>query len=114
MLYIQGIGLLSVFHIHKLLDTVNSFCYLGYLLPSVHSTDIPNKITKFIKTLGTINSAMKPSLVQKQTKITIYKTLFQTILTNRCAAWAIRKSEETGITAAETQFMMHPVGEIRK
>jgi hypothetical protein len=114
LLYIQGIGLLSVFHIHKLLDTVNSFCYLGYPLPSVHGKDIPNKVTKFIKILGTINSVMKPSLVQKQTKITIYKTLFRTILTNGHAAWTIRKSEDTGITAAETQFMMHPVGEIRK
>jgi hypothetical protein len=65
---------------------------------------------KFIKTLGTINSVMKPSLVQKHTRITIYKTLFRTILGNGHAAWTIRKSEETRITAAEMQFMTLPAG----
>jgi len=93
--------LISLFHIYKFLETVNSFGYLVYPLFSVPDTDIPNKITKFIKTLGTVNSVMKPSLIQKHTRITIYKTLF------RNTAWTIRKCEETRITAAETQFKMH-------
>jgi hypothetical protein len=60
---------------NKLLQTVTSFSYLGYSLSFTHETDIPNNITKFIKNLDTINSVIKPSLVQKHTKIKIYETL---------------------------------------
>jgi hypothetical protein len=44
---------------NKLLDRVNSFSYLRYSLPSTHDTDIPKKITEFIKTLVNTNSVMK-------------------------------------------------------
>jgi len=53
---------------------------------------------------------MKPSLIQKQTRIKIYKTFALPLLDYRCEAWAIRKSGETRITAAEMQFVMHTVG----
>jgi hypothetical protein len=45
---------------------------------------------------------MKPSPIQKHTRITIYKTHFRNILVFGYAAWTIRKCEETRITAAET------------
>jgi hypothetical protein len=39
----------------KLLESVNSFSYLRYSLSFTYDTGIPNKITKFIETLGTMN-----------------------------------------------------------
>jgi hypothetical protein len=60
---------------NKLLDRVNSFSYLRYSLSSTHNTDIPKKITEFIKTLVNTNSVMKQSLVQEHTRIKIYTIL---------------------------------------
>jgi hypothetical protein len=50
---------------------------------------------------------MKPSLVQKQTRIKIYKTHALPLLDYGCEAWTIRKHDETRITAADMQFMRH-------
>jgi hypothetical protein len=48
---------------------------------------------------------MKPSLLQKHTRIKIYKTLTRPVLACGCEAWTIRKNDETRITAAEMRFM---------
>jgi len=53
---------------NKLLEMVNSFSYLRYSISFTHDADIQNKITKFGKMLGTINSVMKPLLGQKHTQ----------------------------------------------
>ena len=95
---------------NKLLERINSLIYLIYSLSFTRDIDIPTKITKFIQTLGIVKSVMKPSLVQKQMRIKIYKTFALSVLDYGCEAWTISKSGETRITAAESQFMMHTVG----
>ena len=94
---------------NTLLERVNSLIYLRYSLSFTHDIGIPNKITKFIQILGTVNSVMKPSLVQKWTRIKIYKTFVLPVLDYGCEGWTLRKSGETRITAAEMQFGMRTV-----
>jgi hypothetical protein len=74
---------------NKLLARVNSLSYSGYSLSWTYDADIPNRITKFIKTLGIIRSVMKPPLVQKHTVIKIYKILARPILAYGCEACTV-------------------------
>jgi hypothetical protein len=59
LLAFRGKGLVN----NKLLERVNSLIYLRYSLSFTYDIDIPNKISKFVQTLGTVNSVMKPSLI---------------------------------------------------
>jgi hypothetical protein len=52
-----------------------------------------------------INRIFKSSLIQKQTRIEVYKTLARPILTYISEAWTIRKSDRTRITANEMKFL---------
>jgi hypothetical protein len=65
---------------NKILERVNEFNYLGYKLSFVGELDLPGKISKYSKTIGIINNILKPSLVQKHTRIRIYKTLARPVL----------------------------------
>jgi hypothetical protein len=60
--------------------------------------------------MGIINQTFKPSLVQKQTRIKIYKTLSRPILTYGSEAWTICKSDRTRITASEMKFLRRTAG----
>jgi hypothetical protein len=80
---------------------VNEFNYLGYKLSFVGELDLPGKISKYSKIMGVINNVLKPSLVQKQTRIRIYKTLARPMLCYGSEAWTIRKSDKSRITACE-------------
>jgi hypothetical protein len=55
--------------------------------------------------MGIIHQIFKPSLVQKHTRIKVYKTLARPILTYGSEAWPIRKSDTTRITAKEMTFL---------
>jgi len=46
-----------------ILERVNEFIYLGYT--PYQEVDISNKIAEYTQTMGVINNALKPSLVQK-------------------------------------------------
>jgi hypothetical protein len=60
--------------------------------------------------MGIINNVLKPSLVQKHTRIRIYKTLARPMLCYGSEAWTIRKSDESRITACEMKFMRRTAG----
>jgi hypothetical protein len=55
--------------------------------------------------MGIINQIFKPSLVQKHTRIKIYKTLARPILTYGSEVWTICKSDRARITANEKKFV---------
>jgi hypothetical protein len=55
--------------------------------------------------MGIINQIFKHSLVQKHTRIKVYKTLARPILTYGSEAWTICKSDGTTITAIEMKFL---------
>jgi hypothetical protein len=73
------------------LERVNEFKYLGYKLSFVGELDLPGKISKYSKTMGVINNALKPSLVQKHIRIRIYKTLARRMLCYGSEAWLYEK-----------------------
>jgi hypothetical protein len=75
---------------NKILERVNEFNYLGYKL-FMGELDLPAKISKYSKTMAIINNVLKPSLVQKHTRIRIYKTLARQMLCYGSEAGTIRK-----------------------
>ena len=65
---------------NQILERVNVFKYLGFNLSFLEDLDISEKITRYNKSIGIINSVMKPSLVQKHTRMRLYKTLARPVL----------------------------------
>jgi hypothetical protein len=60
--------------------------------------------------MGIINQIPKPSLVQRHTRIKVYKTLARPILNYGSEAWKIRKSGKTRIIANEIKFLRRTAG----
>jgi hypothetical protein len=77
---------------NKILERVNEFNYLCYKLSFVGELNLPGKISKYSKTMGIINNVLKPSLVQKHTRIRIYKTLAHPMLCYGSEAWTKQNS----------------------
>lgn len=98
---------------NTILERVTCFNYLGYSLSLTEDADISNKVAKFLNIIGTINSVLKPNLVQKETRLKIYKTLARPILAYGCEAWTIRARDASRITAAEMRFMRRTAGYTR-
>jgi hypothetical protein len=65
---------------NKILERLNEFNYLGYKLSFVGELDLPGKVSKYSKTMGIINTILKPSLEQKHTCIRIYEPLARPVL----------------------------------
>ncbi|KAJ4425946.1 hypothetical protein ANN_27572 [Periplaneta americana] len=68
------------------------------------------KIQNHNKSMGTINRVLKPSLVQRHTRIRAYKTLARPMLTYGSEAWTICKRDINRITASEMKFMIITAG----
>jgi hypothetical protein len=88
----------------KPVEQVSSFKYLGYNISYEKDVDLSTKILNYNRAMGIINQIFKPSLVQKYTRIKIYKSLARPIITYGSEAWTICKSDRTRITANEMKF----------
>ena len=63
------------------------------------------KISKFLQLKGIINRTLKPSQVQKHTRMKIYNTLALPALLYECETWAIREEDKSRTTSAEMKFV---------
>jgi hypothetical protein len=59
----------------KPVEQVSSFKYLGYNICCEKDIDVSTKILNCNRAMGIINQIFKPPLVQKYTRIKVYKTL---------------------------------------
>jgi hypothetical protein len=91
-------------------EQVSSFKYLGYNISYEKDADISTKILNYNGVMGIINQIFKSTLVQKHTRIKIYKTLSRSILTYGSEAWTVCKSDITRITANEMKFLRRRAG----
>jgi hypothetical protein len=69
-----------------------------------------SKISKFVKVTGVINQVLKPSQVQRHTRLRVYKTLARPVLAYGSEAWTIRKADERRLTTAGMRFMRWTAG----
>jgi hypothetical protein len=90
---------------NKITEQVNTFNYLGCILSYEQENDVSNKLPKFLQIIGIINQVLKPSKVQKQTRLRIYNTLAITTLLHSSETWTLKELDKSRITAAEMKFL---------
>jgi len=86
---------------NKMIERTNNFTYLGYKLSFQGEVDLPQEITTYTKTMGIINEVLKPTLMQKHTRIRLYKTLARPGLCYGSEAWTIRKGDSSRLEPAK-------------
>jgi hypothetical protein len=79
---------------NKITEQVNTFNYLGCTLSYEQEKDATKKLSKFLKITGIINQVLKPSKVQKQTKLQIYNTLAIPTLLYSSEAWTLKEQDK--------------------
>jgi hypothetical protein len=60
--------------------------------------------------MGVINDVLKPSLVQKHTRMRFYETSAWSLLYNGREAWTAKKQNIDRVTDCETKFMARAEG----
>jgi hypothetical protein len=87
---------------------ISSFKYLGYNISYGKDIHISTKILNYNRVMRIINQIFKFSLVQKHTRIEVYRILARPILTYGSEAWTFRKSDR--ITASEMKILRRTAG----
>ena len=72
----------------------------------MHST----KTSKIAQTLGTINNTFIPAVVQKFSRIKVYKTQVLSILLYASEIWTLRKKEEKRFSSIDTESFRRTAG----
>ncbi|XP_067138864.1 uncharacterized protein [Centruroides vittatus] len=72
--------------------------------------DINNQLTKFLQILRIINNTLKPHLVQKHSRLKLYKTLAIPTLLYGSKIWVLKKKDIKRLQAAEMRFMRRTAG----
>jgi len=83
---------------------INTFSYLGCSISYQNDKDITVNISKFLQVMGIINRTLKPSQVQKHTRLHIYNTLALPTILYRCETSGIREEDKTRMSV-EIKFM---------
>jgi hypothetical protein len=95
----------------KPIEQLSSFKYLGYNISHKRDIDVSTKLLNYNRVMR-INQIFKLSLVQKHTRIKVYKTS-KTNLNVGSEAWTICKSYTTGFTANEMKILRRTAGYIK-
>jgi hypothetical protein len=79
---------------NMILEQVNTFKYLGCNISYQEEKDIHSKITIFLQILGILSNTLKPNLVQKSTRLKLYKTLALPTLLYDSEIWKIKERDK--------------------
>jgi hypothetical protein len=74
--------------------------------------DIDNKLYKYLKITGIIDSVFRPQKTPKKTRIELYNTLAIPVFLYGSESWTIQARDATRITAAEMKCMRRTAGYI--
>lgn len=88
----------------KMIEQVNSFTYLGCDLSYISSTDVENKLNKFLRLIGTIKRTLI-NKVDRQTVLKFYKTLAIPTLLYGSETWILTRAQQRRIEAAEMRLL---------
>ena len=97
---------------NTIIEQVNSFNYLGNLIPYEKEVDIDNKSSTYLKVTNITNNVFRPQktlkktkikLCLKKTRIKLYITLALPALLYGSENWTIKARDKRRITAAEIQ-----------
>jgi hypothetical protein len=80
---------------NRILEQVNTFIYLGCNISYPEEKYINSKITNFLQILGLLSNTLKPNLVQRITRLKLYKTLALPTLLYGCEMWTIKQCDKS-------------------
>jgi len=95
---------------NKIIEQVNSFNYLGHLVPCEKEVDIDNKLNNYMNITGIIYHTFGPQKTWKETRIKLHNTLSLTALLHSSENWVITVRDARRITAAEMKYMRKTAG----
>jgi len=75
---------------NNIIEQINTFSYPGCPILYQHEKDITVKVTIFLHIMGIITRTLRPSQVQKHTRLKMYNTLALPTLLHICETWEIR------------------------
>jgi hypothetical protein len=90
---------------NKVTDQINTYTYLECKLSHEKEKDVAIKLSKFLQVTGIINQVLKPSKVQKQTRLRIQNSLAVPTLLHGSETWTLMKQDKARIAAAEIKFV---------
>jgi hypothetical protein len=90
---------------NKIIEQIHTFNYLGCSLSYEREKDVTTEVSKFLQITEITNKVLKPSEVQRQTRLRIYNTAAIPILLYGSEAWALKEQDKSRVTAAEMKFM---------
>ncbi|KAJ4434931.1 hypothetical protein ANN_23503 [Periplaneta americana] len=88
----------------EMIEEVNSFTYLGCDLSYISSTDVENKLNKFLRLIGTIKRTLI-NKVDRKTVLKFYKTLAIPTLLYGSETWILTRAQQRRIEAAEMRLL---------
>jgi hypothetical protein len=65
---------------------------------------VHSKIAKCLQILGVLNNTLKPNLVQRSTRLKLYKTLALPTLLHGSEIWTIKQFDKNRLRTAEMKF----------
>jgi hypothetical protein len=93
-----------------ILEQANTFTYLGCNISYQEEKHIHSKITKFLQILGVLNNKLKPNLVQRNTRLQLYKTLALPALLYGSEIWTIKQCDKNRLRTAEMKYLRRTAG----
>ena len=99
---------------NKIIEQVNSFNFLGYVISYEKELDIDNKLHNYLKITGILNNVFRPQKNLNKTRIHLYNTLALPVLLYGSETWTIKARDTRRITAAaaEMKYMRRTAGYI--
>jgi hypothetical protein len=88
-----------------ILEQVNTFTYQSCNISYQEEKNLHSKITKFLQILGFLNNTLKPNLVQRSTRLKLYKTLALPALLYGSEIWTIKQFDKNRLRTAEMKYL---------
>jgi hypothetical protein len=89
--------------IDTILEQAKTFTYLGCNISYQEKKDIHSKITTFLQIQGLLNNTLTPNLVQRSTRLKLYKTLALPPLLHDSEIWTIKQYDKKRLRTTETK-----------
>jgi hypothetical protein len=89
--------------IHRDIETVDSFCYLGAIINNRGSCEeeIRSRICQARSAMSSLGTIWKDTGITRNTKIRLTKTLVFSIMTYGCESWSMTKADRDRVNAFE-------------
>lgn len=97
------------------IEIVDEFTYLGSKLNNKNTfeQEIRHRITKGNRALYALHKTLKSKIIDKKTKVTVYKTLIRPVVTYGCETWTLTRRLEEMLDTFERKVLRKIYGPVR-